>query len=318
MRQPRHRARVVLALSVVILGRGLEAQAQSDRPGRADAESVRCFESRPPPPPPRPPSPVGVYVGGSVALPGPVRGAPPRTRTGNPPSTPPSSERGDVAGTSESDGKLDVGGGDVEAILVLVVVGLAILPVLLHVVDAAPPEPVAERYKCPEVSLRLVGGYTDAPTSLDPKVANPGTGVGFGGLHASMSWGPIGFAGELEFGPTELYQQQAAFAFVRPEPKAHVDWRLALGYRRTVFGPVESHAFEVALPHRYYFNPEQRNLGLELRPALRFGNLGFDARLDGAVLIPLGDVLHLDLGGRVFALGPRLQTAVFGNLSFDL
>lgn len=285
---------------------------RAEAPGRARAEGSRCFESRPPPPPPRAAAPVGVYVHGAVPLGGPA----PAPVASNPSRR--TAAGGGGGGSKDGDGKLDVSGGDTEALLILVVVGLAILPVLIHLVDADPPERVEARYACPELSVRLVGGYTDAPTTADPKVSNPGTGVAFGGLHASMSWGPLGIAGELELGPTDLYQQQAVFAFVRPKPKAHVDWRLALGYRRTLFGPVESQAFEVALPHRYHFVSEMRNFGLELRPALRFGNLGVDARLDGALLIPLGEMLHLDVGGRVFALGPRLQSAAFAQLSIDL
>lgn len=267
--------------------------------------------------PPPPPQPVAVRTGVNVM----VWGTPGRARYRGMPGAPRTAPRGSSSSTpsdktadgtrGSEDGLLDLGSGGDIVVLLVVVAALAVLPVVVHLVDEEAPPVAKKRHRCPSAEVRLVGGYTNAPTSLQDD------GVGYGGLHASMAWGTLGVAGELELGPLDVYQQQAGFLLVRAPPKAHIDLSVALGGRRVLFGPLESVAFEAALPQTYYIQPERRTLGLQLRPAIQYGNLGLDARVDGSVLIPLGDFMHLDAGGRVFSLAQNIQFAVFGHLSFN-
>lgn len=288
---------VGLWVSSPVLG---QAQPYEDQQVSADADP--CFGAPPSPPVARP-----VRVGTGVTVysgPGPR----PSRATARPAPT----GARPVKGTRGSeDGLLNVGDGDIVAALAIVVAAVAVLPIVISAVDEEAPPSVRRRHRCPSAEVRLVGGYTSAPTTpLD-------SGVGFGGVHATLGYGWVGIAGEFELGPPDVYQQQAGFLLLRPPPKAHVEFAVAAGYRRTVFGPLDSGAFELAMPQTYFFDPEQRNLGVRLRPALQYGNLGFDPRLDLSFLIPLGRIASLDLGGRVFTLEQRVQYAGFGNIAFN-
>ena len=202
--------------------------------------------------------------------------------------------------------------------LLAAVLGAMILPPILYAVDDEAPESVRWSHACAQMEGELYGGYLGGLSST--LEANSPEEKGFAGGSLRLAQGFVGVGGDFEYGVDSRFSQGSAYVFVRPQPRAHIEINLELGYRYLRDAPGEGHGFEFGMRTRYLFVPEWRTLGLELRPAFYFHSLNaaVDLRLDAGLLIPLGENFQMSLGGRVFSFGPTIHGGGFGRLGFRL
>ncbi|MCA2978622.1 MAG: hypothetical protein INH37_10085 [Myxococcaceae bacterium] len=195
------------------------------------------------------------------------------------------------------------GSGDGKALLVMAVLLAAVLPVVVYTLDDEAPPIVRQRWGCPSFQLDLLGGADSGVTLGGPSP--------FGQGRLTMAFDAVGGDVSFDLSPTAI-SQLATHLLVRLAPKAHVEGGLAMGYRRlvTAAGQVRE-GFDVGLPHRYAFwRDGLRTFGLELRPSLLLGPSGVDAALEGALIVPVSEWLHVRVGGRVFSFADAI---VFGG-----
>lgn len=211
-------------------------------------------------------------------------------------AAPRGSGNGNGSGSSGGSGSIGGGGGDGKALLVIAVLVAIALPIVVYAIDDDAPPIVTQRWGCPSFQLDLVGG-------VDTGVAFPGA-RGYGQGRFTTAFGIIGGDVSFDLNPAAV-SAFATHVLLRLMPKAHIEGGLAAGYRRLVTaGGQVREGFDVGLPHRYAFwRDDLRAFGLELRPSLMFGPSGIDAALEGAVLVPVLELLHLRLGGRVYSFG---------------
>lgn len=207
------------------------------------------------------------------------------------------------SGSSSGGSSVGGGGGDGKALLVIAVLVAIALPIVVYAIDDDAPPIVAQRWGCPSFQLDLLGG-------VDTGAAFPGARP-MGQSRFTMAFGVVGGDVSFDLSPAAV-SSFATHLLLRLMPKAHVEGGLAAGYRRLVTaGGQVREGFDVGLPHRYAFwRDDLRTFGLELRPSLMFGPSGIDASLEGAVLVPILELLHLRVGGRVFSYGNAI---VFGG-----
>jgi len=79
--------------------------------------------------------------------------------------------------------------------------------------------------------------------------------------------------------------------------------------KRLSWGSVDQYAF---------WRDDLRVFGLELRPSLQFGPSGIDAAIEAAVIVPIIELLHLRLGGRVYSFGNAIVLGATGGLTLGL
>ncbi|MBL8923242.1 MAG: hypothetical protein JNJ54_30605 [Myxococcaceae bacterium] len=218
--------------------------------------------------------------------------------------------RGTASGSSGG-GSVGGGGGDGKALLVIAVLVAIALPIVVYALDDDAPPIVQQRWGCPSFQLDLVGG-------LDTGVAFPGARP-YGQGRFTMTWGVIGGDVSFDLNPTAV-NAFATHLLVRLLPKAHVEGGLAAGYRRLVTpGGQVREGFDVGLPHRYAFwRDDLRTFGLELRPSLLFGPSGIDASLEGAVIAPLFELLHVRVGARVYSFGNAIVYGAQAGLTLGI
>jgi hypothetical protein len=91
-------------------------------------------------------------------------------------------------------------------------------------------------------------------------------------------------------------------ALVRFTPKQHVELGLSVGYRSQVLRGQWRPGLEVAIPHEYVFwRDGAAQVGLEVRPSLFWWG-SIDLALEVGLRVPLGPLVSLQVGGRVFTI----------------
>ncbi|MBS2025567.1 MAG: hypothetical protein JST92_24475, partial [Deltaproteobacteria bacterium] len=263
------------ALALAALLTPLTARAQDDdrvpAPLENRSEFARCFGV--------PDDPV-VHTGGIGYIPGPVY----------------IGGGGEGGHSSGSGGNINLGSGDSDgkAMLVVAVVALAALPVVIWVFDSPAPRVVALRHECPTFNVSLVGGSLASHNAFGRDV------YGRTDVRLGFARGPVGFDFDFGFG-TSSYGTWGTHFPLRPDAKNHVDLAVSLGYRRMFLRGISEEGFEFGLPHTYTFwRDGLTSFGLELRPMLLAADQGIEPSLEGAVLIPLFEVLQGRVGAKVF------------------
>lgn len=202
------------------------------------------------------------------------------------------------------------GGGDGKALLVIAVLVAIALPVIVYALDDDASPIVQQRFGCPSFSLDLQGG-------LDTGVAFPGARP-LGQGRFTLAFGFFGTDVQLDLSPSAV-NVFSTHALLRIAPKQHIDGALSLGYRRMNVGSELRQGFDVGLPHRYAFwRDDLRLFGLELRPSLQFGPSGIDAAIEAAIIVPIVELLHLRVGGRVYSFGNAIVVGATGGLTLGL
>lgn len=289
--------RLVAAALVLSLATPALAQQTSAPPPPPD-------DAGDPPPPPAPASPqeVGYYqscfgvptpgtgrfgIGGEVVIP--VSGS-----SGGPPSLPISSASGDD-----------------RAALLVAVLAVAALPVVLYTVDNPAPRLVLQRFQCPTFALDFVGGADSGRAAVSDGAS--------GFVSTRLTFGIGHVATDFQYdGATRGVSAFSAHMLVRVTPREHVEGGLAIGYRRSFLDDRIQDGLEIGLPHRYALWREGlRTFALELRPMLLLGS-SVEPSLEAAFLIPLAQVLHLRLGGRVYTFEGNLLWGLAGGLNITL
>lgn len=203
--------------------------------------------------------------------------------------------------------------GDSAAWLVVLVIAVAALPVVVYALDSEPPPLVRARFLCPTFSVDSMGGAQTSSAALGGR--SYGTSIN----RLTLGFGPLATDLQFELGSPGAVRAFASHLLLRPLPRSHVEGGLALGYRRAVFRGQEQEGLEVGLPHRYVFwRDGLRTVGLELRPMLMLSREGVEPSLEGALLLPLHDVLHLRVGAGLFTFGGALFWTAQGGLSLTL
>ncbi|MDP1922939.1 MAG: hypothetical protein Q8L14_42235 [Myxococcales bacterium] len=216
-----------------------------------------------------------------------------------------------ASGGSGSSGSIgSSGGGDGKALLVIAVLVAIALPVVVYALDEDASPVVQQRFSCPSFSFDLQGG-------LDTGVAFPGARP-LGQGRFTLAFGFFGTDVQLDLSPSAV-SVFSTHALLRIAPKQHIEGALSLGYRRLVVGNELRQGFDVGLPHRYAFwRDDLRVFGLELRPSLQFGPSGIDAAIEASLIVPIIELLHLRLGGRVYSFGNAIVVGATGGLMLGL
>lgn len=211
-----------------------------------------------------------------------------------------------TASSPSSSGGTSGGGGGIDgkAVLVLAVVLVAALPIVVYVIDDDAPAVVEQRFHCPTFGVDLVGGV-----DLADRVSPAGS--------ARLTFGYSYFGADFQFDfSSGSASAWAGHLMLRIGPKSHIEPNLAFGGRSVRYLGQTHTGFEVGVPHRYVFWREGlRAVSLELRPTLMFGYGGFDVGLEGAMLIPLVEPIHLRVGGKVQSFGEAIIGGVNAGLS---
>ncbi len=212
------------------------------------------------------------------------------------------------AGSSGSIGSS--GSGDGKALLVIAVLMAIALPVVVYALDDDASPIVQQRFGCPSFSLDLQGG-------LDTGVAFPGARP-LGQGRFTLAFGFFGTDVQLDLSPSAV-NVFSTHALLRIAPKQHIEGALSLGYRRMNVGAELRQGFDIGLPHRYAFwRDDLRVFGLELRPSLQFGPSGIDAAIEASIIVPIIELLHLRIGGRVYSFGNAIVVGATGGLTLAL
>lgn len=215
------------------------------------------------------------------------------------------------SGAKASGGSSASGGGGIDgkAALVLAVVVVAALPIIVYALDSEAPEVVAQRFHCPSVGFDFLGGV-DLGTTLPGAVATSG--------RLSLGWGYLGADFQFDLAPGSI-SAWASHVLLRFAPRAHVEPAVAFGYRTLSLRGAVREGLELGVPHRYVFwRSGLRQFGVEFRPALLFTPGGLDASLEGHLVIPVVEPLHLRSGVRVQTFGPDFVWSFSAGLSLSL
>lgn len=202
--------------------------------------------------------------------------------------------------------------GDAKALLVLAVVLIAALPIVLYVLDEDAPAVVEQRFSCPSLSFDAHGGLDFGPFGL--------TGGGTGRLQFGLGFFGADFQFDLSAGGMQSF---AGHVMLRFKPKAIIEPSLSLGYRSMSLLGATRNSVEIGVPHRYVFwRGGLREFALELRPALQILTNGtsepVDVGVEGALLIPVVEPIHVRVGGKVQSFGKDVVGGVFGGLAFGI
>ncbi|MGZ6143296.1 MAG: hypothetical protein ACXWLM_08155 [Myxococcales bacterium] len=199
------------------------------------------------------------------------------------------------------------GAKDDKAWLVIAVVAVAVLPVVVYAIDKPAERIVLQRFRCPTFSLDMTGGADNSRDALGPG--------SYGFFSTRFTFGVSHFATDFQYDAAPAAVSSfAAHLLLRPTPKQHVEGGFAIGYRRSVLDNRLVEGLEIGFPHRYaLWRDGLRTFSLELRPMLLLGSR-VEPNLEGAFLIPLAQVLHLRVGGRLYTF----QGDLFWGLSAGL
>ncbi|HET7787007.1 MAG TPA: hypothetical protein VFL36_13635 [Myxococcales bacterium] len=289
--------RVVALVLVLSLASPTWAQAVSAPPPPPDGESP------PPPPPPQSPSEVS-YYDSCFGVPRPGTG---RFGIGGEVIVPLGGSSGGGGGPAPI--SLPSGSGDDRAWLLVAVLATAALPVVLYAVDRPAPRLVLQRFACPTFSLDLMGGAESGRNSAGSGLVS--TRLSFGVSHVAADFQ---FDGASSSGVSAF----ATHVLLRITPKEHVDGGLAIGYRRSILDDRIQDGLEIGLPHKYALWREGlKTFALEIRPMLLFSSR-VEPSLEASFLIPVAQVFHLRLGGRVYTFQGDLLWGVTGGINLTL
>lgn len=222
-----------------------------------------------------------------------------------PADAPSSAPAGAPAGPSDGDGLGKLGDG--KAFLIAAVVLVAALPIILYVLDEPAPAAVEQRYWCPTLSVDLVGGIEWRAGAWAA-----------GSVRTTFGYGPVGVDFQYELSGAG-FNAWAAHLMARLPPRRIITPNLAFGFRSMTLGSVTRAGFEAGVPHRYtFYRDGLRELSLELRPTLMFGLGALDVGLEGAVLIPVVEPLHVRVGARVQSFGDDLFAGANVGITLSL
>lgn len=202
-----------------------------------------------------------------------------------------------------------------EALLLVAVVVLAVLPIVVYSVDAEAPPEVQERWGTFNADVRLLGGGTWTPPLAERTLLVPSMGV-----RGALGWKALGADASLRTSGNSAAYSWDVHGLIRIPPKQHIELSVALGYRSVYFLGTRVSGFEAALPHEYVFwrsGPIQR-FGLELRPAILVGPPNVDLRIDGAFVIPIAGPVTARMGGNVYSFGHDVRGGFEGGLAAQL
>jgi hypothetical protein len=199
------------------------------------------------------------------------------------------------------------GRADGKAALLIAVVALIALPVVVYALDDGADPLVVQRFYCPSFAFEGFGGVSffsgqqgGAPLFLG---------------RATAAYGHLGT--DFQFDLTSAAGGFSTHALLRLTPKQHLEGTVALGYRWMTFQGAVRDGFEVGLPHRYVFSRSGLNsFGLELRPMLLISPRGVDGAVEANLVVPLFELLHARVGGRVHSFGSDLIWTLQGGLAF--
>jgi hypothetical protein len=211
-------------------------------------------------------------------------------------------------------GSIGSGGGKPEALLVLAVVALAVLPFIVYAIDSEADELTLDRFHCPEFSFTAVGGV-QVPTGA----GQPVVGLGIAKVRADLAY--LGGMAEIGLMPAgnSLASAFSAHLLVRPPPKAHIEGALALGGRRAIGPGGALDGFEVALPHMYVFSRDgYKKMGLEVMPRVFFNRRAIDVGADLSFVAPIFDVVQVRAGIGAFSHGGKTQFTAAAGLTAHL
>jgi len=203
------------------------------------------------------------------------------------------------------------GSGDEKAWLVAAVLAAIALPVVVYAVDKPAPRLVLQRFSCPTFTLDVLGGADNGRSAL-------GNGT-FGFVSTRFGFGVGHIATDFQYdGAPRAVSAFSTHLLVRATPRDHVEGGLAIGYRRSVLGDRVQDGLEVGLPHRYaLWRDGLRTFALEVRPLLLLGSR-IEPSLEAAFLVPLAQVLHLRVGGRVYTFQGDLLWGLGAGLGLTL
>ena len=195
--------------------------------------------------------------------------------------------------------------------LVAAVVAAIAAPMVVYAIDKPAPRLVLQRFRCPTFTLDFLGGADTGRAAL-------GNGA-FGFVSTRFSFGVSHFAADLQYdGAPRAVSAFSTHLLIRPTPREHIEGGLAIGYRRSVLRDRFQEGLEVGLPHRYaLWRDGLRTVAFELRPLLLLGS-GVEPSLEAAFLVPLAQVLHLRVGGRVYTFQGDLLWGLSTGLSLTL
>lgn len=186
----------------------------------------------------------------------------------------------------------------------------ATLPLVAWALDEPAPPDVEARYRCPSLVFDLHAG---ADTGASFPGARP-----LGQGRVTVGLGVFGADAQVDLAPSAV-STAAVHLLLRVPPRKHVEGALAVGYRHLSVDGYFVEGLSVGLPHRYVlWRDGARSFGLEVRPSLMVTGTGFELALEGHVVIPLFEHVHLRLGGRAFTVGPHLIAGGNGGLALGL
>lgn len=195
--------------------------------------------------------------------------------------------------------------------LIIGVVVVAALPVILYAVDDDAPAVVEQRFHCPTMTFEGFGG---AGFASGPSPAGGGRlSFGYGHFGADFDfdlWGD----GTRQFG---------GHLMARLTPKRFIEPSFALGYRSISLAGVVHNSIELSVPHRYVvWRGGLRQVAIELRPVLQINlNNAKDAvegGLEGGLIVPIVEPIHVRVGGRFQSMGKDFFGSVFGGVGVSL
>ena len=203
------------------------------------------------------------------------------------------------------------GGKDDKAWLIVAVVAVAVLPIVVYAIDTPAPRIVMQRFRCPTFSMELLGGAENGRGfNGDGSYGMVSTRFGFAVGHVATDF-------QYDAAPNLIHAFNTHL-IIRPDPRAHVEGGFAIGYRRMVVNGFVEDGLELGVPHRdALWRDGLRTLSLDLRPMLLLGSR-VEPSLEAAFLFPLGDVLQLRAGGRVYTFNGDLLWGLSAGLALTL
>lgn len=216
-----------------------------------------------------------------------------------------------AGGTTSSGGSSGGSGGggigDGKALLVLAVVAIAVLPIIVYAIDDDAPAVVENRFHCPSFGFDAVGGFESSERS-GPVASGSGR----------LTFGYAYFGSDFQFDLSNgALTSWAGHVMVRIAPKSHIEPNLAFGVRSLAFRGQTRAGLEVGVPHRYVFWREGlRSFSVELRPTFMFGFGTFDVGVEGALIIPVLEPIHVRVGGKVQSFGDDIIGGLNAGVSF--
>ena len=163
----------------------------------------------------------------------------------------------------------------------------------------------------PTFSLDLMGG-----AEASRSAANGGSG--FVSTRFSFGIGHVATDFQFDGASNSGVSAFAAHMLFRVTPHEHVDGGLAVGYRRSFLDDRVQDGLEIGLPHRYaLWRDGLKTFALELRPMLLLGS-SVEPSLEAAFLIPVAQIFHLRLGGRVYTFQGDLMWGLAGGINLTL